>query len=57
MTLPLTDFQKINRRKCQTKGCPNKATGISKKKFLCKECKKKKNSNKRPYRARGRVYV
>ncbi|KKN59056.1 hypothetical protein LCGC14_0546110 [marine sediment metagenome] len=34
----LTDIQKISRRRCQTKGCPNKAIGIFKKKFLCKEC-------------------
>lgn len=38
MNLKNTDKEKIRRRKCQTKGCPNKATAIFKTKYLCEEC-------------------
>ena len=43
MNSPLTNREKISRFKCQTKGCPNKAAGIFKKKFLCKECYSREN--------------
>ncbi len=39
MNPPLTDIERISRFKCQTKGCPNKASAIFKTKPLCKECK------------------
>ena len=46
MTPRLTDIQKISKKNCETKDCPNKAYALSKKKFLCKECFNRKS----PYR-------
>ncbi len=43
MKLPLTDKEKISKRKCQVKGCPNKAGALYKTKFLCEECNVKIN--------------
>ncbi len=40
---PLTDREKIAKRKCEAKDCHNKATAIFKKKFLCEECYSRKN--------------
>lgn len=38
MKLSLTDKEKIARRRCETKGCPNKAAALFERKYLCKEC-------------------
>jgi len=46
MKLKLTDREKIAKRKCETKGCPNKAVAIFKTKFLCKECHSRLNPKK-----------
>ncbi len=46
MKLKITDKEKIAKRKCQTKGCLNKASAIFKTKFLCKECNIKVNPKK-----------
>ena len=35
MKLKTTDIEKINKRKCQTKGCSKKSFGIAEAKFLC----------------------
>ena len=35
MKLKNTDKEKINKRKCQIRGCSKKAFGIATKKFLC----------------------
>lgn len=55
MKLKNIDIEKISKNKCQTKGCPNNAAAILKKKFLCKECNIKvnpKRSDKRSYYVR-----
>ncbi|KKN27764.1 hypothetical protein LCGC14_0861140 [marine sediment metagenome] len=36
MKLKLTDIEKISRRICERKGCPDKSYGIVEQKFLCK---------------------
>lgn len=46
MKLKNTDINRISKRKCQTKGCPNKASGILKKKFKCRECYRKEHPTK-----------
>ncbi|KKN12605.1 hypothetical protein LCGC14_1014730 [marine sediment metagenome] len=36
MKLKTTDVEKINRRICEIKGCPNKSYAMADSKFLCK---------------------
>ena len=43
MKLKLTDKQLISKRNCEIKGCPNKASAIFKRKFLCKECNRREH--------------
>ena len=38
MKLKTTDTEKITRKICGTKDCPNKATGIINKKYYCRRC-------------------
>ena len=53
------EFEQIQRRKCQEKGCSNKAASIFKTKYLCKECWARINptsSDKRSYYIRYSRY-
>ncbi len=34
----LSDRQRIAKKKCQSRGCSDKAVGIFKNKFLCRRC-------------------
>lgn len=43
----LTDIKKIARRKCEMKGCPNKAEGMSGTKYYCKDCNVRKNPSRK----------
>lgn len=43
MKLKITDIERIARFKCEEKGCPNKAEGIFKNKWICKECSRRLN--------------
>ena len=59
MKLKLTDNQRINRRRCEEKGCPNKATAIFKTKYLCEECNKRVNPkpNDRKFKYINSIYA
>ena len=43
MNIKQTDKEKISKLKCQSKGCPNKSSGIFKTKPLCEGCYSRAN--------------
>ena len=54
MKLKTTDFEKINHRKCEKKGCLNKAYALFKAEFLCEDHYREKHPLKeKDYRMVG----
>ncbi len=47
MTQKSIDIKQISKENCETEDCPNKASTISKRKYLCKECFNRKSLHRK----------